>query len=302
MQSRTGTLVRVLNNNAILVDASGDRVILLGRGIGFGKHLGDVISISDASEIFAPSNALELRQLAEFAREIPWDVFRVARRALENARDQQRPTNQALLLSVADHLHYALERARTGTKVDFPLRWEIAQLYPHEMKLGQETVDLANVLLGGETRLDPDEATAFAMHFVNAQFAATDLSHTVAMTTSLHDVVKVVEEAFGPAATADPTSVARFITHLRYLFARVTTRTQIAEAPSVLLTAVRDAYPEVAAATDQVREVVERGGEKLSDAEVCYLDIHLSRLWSLANSGEADRLAPAPRPPTSDTT
>lgn len=299
MHARTGTLVRVLNNNAVLVDACGDRVILLGRGIGFGKHLGDTASITEASEIFAPSNALELRQLAEFAREIPFEIFRVARRALENARDQQQPTSQALLLSIADHLHYALERARNGTEVDYPLRWEIAQLYPREMKLGQETVHLANTMIEGDSQIDPGEATAFAMHFVNAQFAVTDLSHTVSMTKSLQRVVEVVERSFGPAATADPTSVARFVTHLRYLFARVATEAQIGDAPTALLRAVRDIYPEVAAATDQVRSIVEHDGEPLSEAEVCYLDIHLSRLWSLANSSNSDRSGSS-TPPTTD--
>lgn len=299
MQGRIGTLVRVLNNNAVLADISGDRVILVGRGIGFHKHLGDVVSTDDASEIFAPSDALELRQLAEFAREIPFEIFRVARRALENARDQQRPTSQALLLSIADHLNYAVERAKTGTKVDYPLRWEIAQLYPAEMKLGQETVNLANTLLGASSKIEPNEATAFAMHFVNAQFAVSDLSQTMSMTASLQSVVQIVEDSFGPAATADPMSVARFVTHLRYLFARVASRTQIDEAPTVLLQAVRDAYPEVAAAADRIRRVMEVDGEKLSDAEVCYLDIHLSRLWSLAKSS-AEPLSTDPAPPAGD--
>ncbi|WP_331709363.1 CAT RNA binding domain-containing protein, partial [Kocuria palustris] len=84
-KTQTGTLLRVLNNNAVMVDAAGDRVILLGRGIGFGKRLGDAVDLEAATESFSPSTALELRQLADFAREIPLEVFRVARRAVDHA-------------------------------------------------------------------------------------------------------------------------------------------------------------------------------------------------------------------------
>jgi beta-glucoside operon transcriptional antiterminator len=284
MQAKTGTLLRILNNNAVLADVAGNRVILLGRGLGFAKHLGDTVELGESTEVFAPSDALELRQLADFAREIPFEIFGVARKAVDRALEQNAPGSQALLLSVADHLNFALVRAREGVQVDYPLRWEIAQLYPKETRLGQETVLLANELLSPTPPIGEEESTAFAMHFVNAQFAASDLAQTVAMTHSLQQIVDIVTASFGPAATEDPTSVARFVTHLRYLFSRVASGNQIGQAPPVLLTAVREAYPEVATTSDQVRKIVESGGQRLSEAETCYLDIHLSRLWTLAES------------------
>ncbi|MGO2752004.1 MAG: PRD domain-containing protein [Pseudoclavibacter sp.] len=290
-KTQTGTLLRVLNNNAIMVDAAGDRVILLGRGIGFGKRLGDAVDLDAATESFSPSTALELRQLADFAREIPLEVFRVARRAVDHAETagDVRPS-QALLLSVADHLHFAVVRAQTGLRVDFPLKWEIAQLYPRETELGKATVRFANEELGEASAIDGDEATAFAMHFVNAQFAKSDTSQTVAMTKTLQSVVDVVTETLGADATADPTNVARFITHLRYLYARMTTRTQLESAPPQLFTAIRDSYPEIVATSDRVRELIEAQGGELSEAEVCYLEIHLARL---STSGREPQAAPA---------
>ena len=297
-KTQTGTLLRVLNNNAVMVDSAGDRVILLGRGIGFGKRLGDAVDLGAATESFSPSTALELRQLADFAREIPLEVFRVARRAVDHAETvgDVRPS-QALLLSVADHLHFAVVRAQTGLRVDFPLQWEIAQLYPRETELGHATVRFANEELGVDSSIDADEATAFAMHFVNAQFAKSDTSQTVAMTKTLQSVVDVVTETLGADATADPTNVARFVTHLRYLYARMTTRTQLSSAPPQLFTAIRDSYPEIVATSARVRGIIDAQGGALSEAEVCYLELHLARL---SPSGREPPAAPTPEGETTD--
>ena len=277
MRSTAATLLRVLNNNAVMVEAVGGRLILLGRGIGFSKHLGDEIPVSAAAEVFYPSSSQELRQLADFVVEIPFETFNVARRVVDHAEATAgvRPS-QALLLSIADHLHFAIVRAENGTTIDFPLKWEIAQLYPREAELGRATVHFARTELG--VPIAEDEATAFAMHFVNAQFAQADVSQTVEMTKLLGAAVDIVTEGIGSHATADPMSVARFVTHLRYLYVRILTDSQIESTPPILVPEIHRAHPEVSIVADQVRQLIESGGGTLTKAEVSYLELHVARL------------------------
>lgn len=274
-----GRVLRVLNNNAVMVDADGHRMILLGRGIGFGRRLGDAIALADAVETFSPGTPLELRQLAEFAREIPLEVFQVARRAIVHGTQVAgiRPT-QALLLSIADHLNFAMQRAAQGQVIEFPLKWEIAELYPDETELGKYVVTLANGALG--VRIDADEATAFAMHFVNAQFARADVRETVTMTEDLRSILQAINDGLGPRATDDSMSVARFVTHLRYLYARIAKSNQIDSAPPVSMSALRETHPEVPEVADRVRVIIERHGATLSRAEIAYLELHVARLAS----------------------
>lgn len=81
------------------------------------------------------------------------------------------------------------------------------------------------------------------MHFVNAQFAQADVSQTVEMTKLLGTAVDIVKEGIGPYATADPMSVARFVTHLRYLYVRISKDNQIESAPPVLVSVLHEAHP-----------------------------------------------------------
>lgn len=275
MPRREGTLIRVLNNNAVMVESDGARVILLGRGLGFGRRLGDPIDYADASEVFAPSTPDGFFELSEFVAQIPLEVFRVARRAVNLAAERTRiRPSQALLLSIADHLNFAIQRAREGIVIDFPLSWEVRQLYPSEAALGEATVTMAQEDLG--VVLDPDEATAFALHFVNAQFASRDMSGTVAMTRLVQGVLQAVKTGLGAQAVADPMAMARFVTHLRYLYARVADEKQHRDDGPVLISATY--APEVEATATLVRAVLEQDTGPLTQAELSYLHLHLARL------------------------
>lgn len=119
-----------------------------------------------------------------------------------------------------------------------------------------------------------DEAVAFAMHFVNAQFARADVSETAAMTESLSQIVREVSTILQPEFSLDAMSVARFVTHLRHLDARIASDSQFEDDPPALLTAMHEAYPEVVGLAQKVRVLIEAQRGELSDAEVPHLEIH----------------------------
>lgn len=284
MTTSQGTLLRVLNNNAVMVDTHGGRQILLGRGIGFGRQLGDQIELNLANETFSPSSPNDLRQLTDFVTEIPIEAFEVARQAIRMAESTAgiKPS-QSLLLAIADHLHFALARTQQGITIDFPLKWEITQIYPNELALGRAVVDLTKQKLG--VTIADDEAVAFAMHFVNAQFARADISETAAMTELLTQIVDEITTSLGPESSLDSMSVARFITHLRYLYARISNNTQFENEPPMLLTTIHDAYPEVAGLAQKIRSLIETKRGKLTEGELPYLELHLARLIQSAGRG-----------------
>ena len=53
----------------------------------------------------------------------------------------QEPSS-ATVLAVADHISFAIKRARQAIEVDYPLRAEIAHLYPRELAWGTNVTTL----------------------------------------------------------------------------------------------------------------------------------------------------------------
>ncbi|MCF4007780.1 PRD domain-containing protein [Corynebacterium uropygiale] len=273
--SGVGTVLRSLNNNAVLVTVEGQRRILMGRGIGFRRRLGDDIPLAEAEEIFTTRLDESGRDIGAFLNDIPLEVFECCRAALNEIGPELPHSSQVLLLALADHLHQAIARTEQGITLSYPTSWEVPHLYPQEMRWGRLTVEVARRELC--PALPDDEATAFAMHYVNAHFTGNNLARTIELTELLNRAVEAVQRRLGADAPQDPLSVARFVTHLRYLFVRIMDDAQITRR---VMAPPPDAHEDsIERAVADVQAIVENShGVSLSDAEVDYLRLHILRL------------------------
>lgn len=269
-------VVRVLNNNAVLASRpDGRRVVLMGKGIGFGKHLGDPVDEAAVRHTFVPGGPHPIGRLADLVGDLPIDITETAGLIIRAGQARAGvPATQALLLTVADHLTFAVRRGGHGSAA-YPLAWEVSQLFPDELAAGREALRIIADRHG--VHLPDEEATAFALHFVNAQFVG-DLSRTVAMTQRITQLLGVVGASLGIKPATDSLSVARFVTHLRYLFARVAQERQITDAPSPLSDTIRESHPRSFRTAERLREVLEMDARGITDDEVTYLALHVARL------------------------
>lgn len=267
----------MLNNNAVMVEGDDGVAIVLGRAIGYGKRPGDLVESGAVTERFVPDGRTPIDRLTALLADTPLEIVRVARQVTDLAHDQMDVrVSQALVLSLADHLAFAVARSRAGTDLEYPLRWEVAQLYPQELRVGRGAVDLVRRRLGVE--LADDEAVAIAMHLVNAQFATEGMGPTLEMTTKLNRILNVIELELGITIDRDAMRTARFITHLRYLFVRLQTRKQFDGESSEVRTSVARAYPRAHQSAERIRYLLTVNDQSLSDDEVAYLTLHIARL------------------------
>ena len=280
-------IVRVFNNNALLAEADdGVRQVLMGKGVGFQTGPGQAVRDELVEQRFLPEHD-GVSAVAELVATVPLDVMRVADVvcALAAERLALRRT-QATLLAVADHLQFAAERARSGQGLEFPLTWEVRQIYPKEYEAAVAAVGLASHELG--VPLQPDEATALAMHFVNAQFAGPGMAATVTMTEAIGQAFDVIGLSLGQQIDRSSMSAARFVTHLRYLFVRIDQHAQIDDTPSPLLAAIRETHPDAYRIAAKLGYALPmRTGDSLSADELAYLTLHVALLVADLGSGRS---------------
>lgn len=275
---------RVISNNAVLtLDPDGQEMVALGRGLGHGRRPGDIIEPSRIEQVFIAGDADE--RLTRFLADVPLEYVRVAGRIADLAHERLGlKITQALILPIADHLHFAVRRQAEGMEMHYPLGWEVRQLYPEELAVGEAALGLANATFGVE--LPADEAVAFAMHFVNAQFTSPGMSRAMEMTQAISKAFEVIEKSFGVTIDTHSMNAARFVTHLRYLYARVASGKQIVDPHPTFVDAIANAHPEATACAMKLRFQFEMNlGEKLTTDEVAYLALHIARLlWDLRDS------------------
>ncbi|MGP9724459.1 PRD domain-containing protein [Corynebacterium sp. AOP40-9SA-29] len=270
---------RVIGNNAVLALDDEDReYVALGRGVGFGVKQGAYLDTSRIEQVFLASEDAASSRLLDVLADTPLVCVRAAARIAERAKDALGlRVSQAIILPLADHLHFAMLRAQQGETTEFPLHWEVRQLYPDEYNIGKGGVELASQIMGVD--LDPNESVALAMHLVNAQFSTPGVGTAMQMTETIAKIFDVIEKSFGITVDRSSMNAARFVTHLRYVFARVSANRQITDPQPVLFDAISNAHPECMACAVKVRYFIEMAFDTaLTADETAYLGLHIARL------------------------
>jgi beta-glucoside operon transcriptional antiterminator len=283
-------VVKVFNNNVVLgVDDRGNERVLLGRGLGFQATPGARVDPDRIERTFAPSGATTAERIAAFVDTIPMADIELTERVVALARERLGPhVTEHVLIPMADHLSFALRRAAAGsTEIEYPLRWEVHYLYPDEVAVARAALDLVEAERG--VRLPDVEAVPLALHLVNAQFGASDLTQMVQMTALLHRILAVIREEYGSEIDEGSVEVARFVTHLRYLFLREQQGKKLRDAPDAVHEALRNARPQEYTSAGRIGALLSAEyGWTITTDEILYLALHVSRL--------VDAMVPAATP------
>ena len=279
-------VVKVFNNNVVLgVDDRGVERVLLGRGLGFQVSPGMEVDPTRIERTFVPGGATSAERIAAFVDEIPMADIELTEKVVAMARERLGAhVTEHVLVPLADHLSFALRRAAGGmTEIEYPLRWEVQYLYPEEVAVARAALELVEQERG--VRLPDIEAVPIALHLVNAQFGASDLSQMVQMTALLHRILAVIREEYSTEIDEDSVEVARFVTHLRYLFLRERQGKKLRETPAELHAALRTARPREYTSAGRLGELLhDEFGWTITIDEVLYLALHVSRLVDAAST------------------
>lgn len=271
-------ILRVFNNNVVLAKSSSGEVIATGRGIGFQAHRGDTVPQEKVQRVFVPTDGRDPDHLAEMLAFIPARHIAVVSEALEEVDPVgQLKDKITLITAIADHLGFAIQRAKDHEPMVYPLKSEVENLYPDEYRLAQAVIAAVNRKI--EVELPDSESVAIALHLVNAGFASGDLSYTYQMTGVIQQMLEVISSHYGVPLDSSTMSVARFITHLRYLFVRLARGDQLADEKSQLADHIFTLYPDAAGCVEQIVSIIElRFDTELTKEEIAYLTLHVARL------------------------
>jgi beta-glucoside operon transcriptional antiterminator len=272
-------VTKVFNNNVLLAaDDRGQEFVLMGKGLGFQTRPGDDVRPDEVERTFVPGGSTTPERIAALVEEIPAERIDLTQEIVDLARQRLgTQIDSHVIIPLADHIVFALHRASEGLTITYPLQWEVLHLYPREVAFAREALELIRSRTGVE--LPQLEAVPLALHFVNAQFGADDLSRTMEMTEVFGAVLGILREQLGLALDEESLDVARFITHLRYLVVRQQRGVMLEDQQGVLTDTVRRQHPRAYASAEAVRDLLtERFDWRISGDEMLYLTLHIARL------------------------
>lgn len=163
-------VVRVFNNNAVLVRAGNTERVVVGRGIGFGRKVGDYIAADNMARHYVEMNPDRMRFLDSIHMVNP-AMLETISTAVDLAGDLLGDLHPSVYLLLVDHLVFAVQRRDEGQIIRNTLAGEIKAVFPAEYAAAELVLNYVNSHI--DTALPIDEAAFIALHLNAARTGAT---------------------------------------------------------------------------------------------------------------------------------
>lgn len=272
-------ILKKINNNVALASSdAGEEIVVFGKGVGFHEMPYELEDESVIQRVFRDVDEKCIGGFANIADDVllvASDIVAMADKALDCALAGN------LVVCLADHLQYALERTGDGIAIENPLSHEVAFVYPREVELGRRGIELVSERMG--VNMPESEITSIALHLVNAEVdgmgSSQDMDLVMKSTVILERATQVIEGQLGQQLDRTSYAYVRFVAHLRFLIRRLMRGgCKETENSGLFRQAARD-FPDAYRCAAGINEYLKRDYNwSCSDEEMLYLMMHVNRL------------------------
>lgn len=270
-------VVKPLNNNAVLVQRrDGSQIVLMSKGVGFGKKRGDDIEETEGQKTFyildSGKNESKLRQMS-FEEE---SVEKVTREIVALAERRLNLSNEKLYNALLDHITFAIECLQMGLPIDNPFLGEIAILYREEYETAQIAAGIIRDRLSVE--IGEDETGFIALHLYSAR-QRKHIRSAMKSTRVFREILTMLSGHYGETFDVSSPSVTSFLLSLSQMI-------EHAEEGRSLVMKIRDQVrygidSEWKMAKEIVKLIQKELGVTLSEDGVAFLAVNLYQLIQL---------------------
>ncbi|HEM2589105.1 TPA: BglG family transcription antiterminator LicT [Streptococcus suis] len=270
---------RVLNHNAIIAQSNKNvDILLFGKGIAFGKKVGDAIPPSSIEKSFLLKNSDNMNRFTELFIDVPIELVYVCEKIINLGKiTLGNHFDEIIYINLTDHINSSIERHKEGVVVTNPLRWEIAKYYKEEFELGKKALSIIKKDLHVE--LPVDEAAFIALHFVNANLENI-FQESYRITGIIMKIEQIIQDYYSTEFNQDSIDYYRFITHVKLFAHRLVEGNEYNDEDDVdLLELMKKKYPRAYQCGTRVADFIRLEYDYLlSPSELVYLIAHIRRL------------------------
>ena len=266
---------KINNNVVVCMDDDGRYLIAFGKGLGFKEIPYEIHDLNLIQRTFYSVK----KEYISLLDEIPEEIIDISLKVVDYARERiPNVINETLCFVLADHLNFAIDRARKGMYIITSLSYDIKHYYPLEMEVGRKTVSLINKKF--DVSLPADEASNIAFHIVEAEETVSDSKVNIEKII-IDDITRIVENKFGMRINPESFNYSRFATHIQYLIMRKNADSPVMSDNENMFEEIKGSYPETYDCALKIGTYLQgKTGDSLSNEELLYLMLHINRLRS----------------------
>lgn len=187
-------IIKIFNNNVILAEQKHKQMILVSKGIGFGKRAGDIIEANtNIEKVFhefpKESEDIVLNEINELTLKIKGLTHKI----IEIAEEKLGTLNEHSEKMLEEHIEFAIERLGMGLTIENPFIDEIVTLYTKEYEIAGIARDCINEAIGID--IGEEEQGFIALHLCSAR-KNKSINEIMTITRIYKECLEIVEREF----------------------------------------------------------------------------------------------------------
>lgn len=267
-------VVKVFNNNVVLACQAGIEKVLYEKGIGFGKHTGDIISSrTPIDKIFSIEDNHNSQNFIKLASNVDSSLIALCEEIIYMiSKELGEDLNEKIHVSLIDHIAFTVQRLEKGDVFQNPFLIETETLYKREFDLAKKAVKLLEKNLNISI---PDGEIGFIALHIHSARGEGKLSNTLKYAYLSNCIIKLIEDDLNITIDHKTLDYARFLTHIRFTIERIINHNPIR---NELLTSIKRKYKRSYKTAKKAAELIENELHlKVPEDEVGYIAIHIER-------------------------
>lgn len=270
-------ILKVLNNNVILATdlETNQEMILVGKGIGFGKKDGKAISLSpsEVEKTFIGFNEATKKAYIQLIHQLDGNVMGVSEEIIALAESQLGPLNEHIHVALTDHIGFAIDRIKEGLDLNNPFVHEIKILYPEEYQIGLQAAKIIKERLNVSISLSEVGFITLHIHSARQNKKVTD---TMKDTRFLKEIIDMIQDELSIQLDNTELMYSRLVNHLKVSLFRLKEQKYIT---NPLLHNIKDQFKESYQIASKIGNHIQKSkGLEVTEAELGYLALHIERI------------------------
>lgn len=268
-------VLKSLSNNVVVSEKDSNIYVLFGKGIGFGKKPGELITKgSTIEQKFIKIDDSEKASYVEILKNVEGEILAVSEEIISLAEDllEEKLTSH-IHVGLGDHISFAMKRMELGIDIVNPFLNEIQTLYPNEYSIAEKGTKLIKEKLGVAF---PESEIGFITLHIHSARVNQEVSQSLKYTRIVKEVMEYIQDILGIRINEKSMEYARLVSHLRYALDRIESDKVL---KNVMLESVKVAMREEFEISKKVCEFIsEKISKKVCEDEIGYISMHINRL------------------------
>lgn len=277
MHKKEYMIIKILNNNVVLAldKESEQEMILLGKGIGFGKKENKIATIPNdkLEKSYVAYNKETKGDYLQMLNNIDPRVIAVSEEIISKAEQSLGPLNPHVHILLTDHIGFAIDRIKMGVEIHNPFFYEIKALYEEEYNIGLMAVELIKKALG--VIICESEVGFIALHLQSAR-ENKKVKETIKATRLIKEITDIIQKELSITLDTSDFTYIRLINHIKAVLNRLEDNKHI---ENLLLDDIKLKFKNSFSIGEKVAKHIENNlSSPVPESEIGFITIHIERL------------------------